>query len=62
VAHEVILPVHSALDFNEKWLWVQLFQLFAAKTVIMNIDWSFGVTTERKVLRQPVCVSSDFLS
>jgi hypothetical protein len=38
VAHEVILPFHSALDFSEKWLWVQLFQLFAAKTVIINID------------------------
>jgi hypothetical protein len=29
-------PLFIALDFNEKQLWVQLFQLFATKTVIIN--------------------------
>jgi hypothetical protein len=38
-----------APDSNEKWLWVQLFQLFATKTVIINFDRSFGVPTGPKV-------------
>jgi hypothetical protein len=49
-----------APDSNEKWLWVQLFQLFATKTVIINFDRSFGVRTGRKF--DVVCASGNFLS
>jgi hypothetical protein len=38
-----------APDSNEKWLWVQLFQLFATKTVIINFDGSFSVPNGPKV-------------
>jgi hypothetical protein len=34
-AHEAIL-LFVGQDFNEKWLSVQLFQLFATKTVMIN--------------------------
>jgi hypothetical protein len=61
MAHEVI-SLFIAPDSNEKWLWVQLFQLFAAKTGMINLDGSFGVPTGPKVLLRPVCVSSDFWS
>jgi len=61
VAHEAILSVHFSLDFNQKWLRAQLFQLFETKTDIINIDWLCGVNTEWKLLLKRVCVRGSFL-